>query len=112
MKVKQLLLLLFLAILSFSLACEEDSDDGASSNEKPQIKFVFDSGCPTNAQVKIYIDNELIDQVFSNGSFSYDVSTGRHSYTIRGSNTNNVIWEGQTDKLSSGQTARITLLCN
>ena len=93
-------------IVTFIPGCVDD-DDGPSD---AVMEFTFHSGCPS-VEVKLYIDNEYRDLIYTDGSYQYHVDPGTHSYTIRRTSDNEVLWSGQIT-ISEGIIQPVTLTCS
>jgi len=105
--------LCFMVLVSsiFIYGCTETEDNPSDSI----IKFTFHPDCPS-VQVKVYIDNEYKDLIYSDGVYQYHVDPGTHDYSIRRSSPNQaldnkVIWSGQIT-LDKGTIQGITLTCS
>jgi len=97
--------LLLVSTLVFISSCAEN---GSPSDAK--IKFTFHSGCPS-VEVKVYLDNEYTDLIYTDGSYEYHVDPGAVSYLIRRSSDNEVIWSGQVN-IPEGMIQGVTLTCS
>lgn len=98
-------LLLIILTLSLGSTCNK-----ATSPSDAIIKFTFHPDCPS-VKVKVYINNEYKDLIYTDGSYEYHVKPGTHSYSIRRAGDNKVIWSGQVT-VKEGKKQGITLTCS
>ena len=106
-KIWTLLILTVMLTGLLVISCSEEEDKSSPSDAI--IKFTFHPDCPS-VRVKVYIDLEYRDLIYTDGSYQYNIKSGTHSYSIRRATDNEVLWSGQVT-VTKGVIQGVTLTC-